>query len=57
VDVLVEHMAPEGLGLFDRTEIEERLAARIGRPVQLAEPALMRGWLREWIEPERIEIY
>jgi predicted nucleotidyltransferase len=56
VDLLVEMDAASGLGLFDRIELEERLAARIGRPVHLAEASRMRTWLRAWIEPERIEI-
>jgi predicted nucleotidyltransferase len=57
VDLLVELERPAKLGLFGRIEIEERLAERLGRPVQLAEPSQLRAWLREWIEPERIEIY
>jgi hypothetical protein len=33
------------------------VARRLGRPGRLADAAMMRAWLREWIEPDRIEIF
>jgi len=56
IDLLIEIDPDAGLGL-ELYGIQEELGTLLGRRVQFAFGSVMRPWLQEWIEDDRIEIY
>jgi predicted nucleotidyltransferase len=60
VDVLIDLALDAPFGLFDLIDLidlQDQLAERFGRPVNVAFQSTLRAWLRERIESDRIEIF
>ena len=57
IDLLIEVDPAARFGLSDLLDLREKLADRLGRPINFAFASEMRPWLLEWIEEDRIGVF